>query len=358
MKLKLSENIRAFRKERKMTQEKLAEALGVTVGVVYKWESGLSFPELSLLVEIADVFDTSVDVLLGYQMKNNRIDSILERIADYCRTLDVEGSAEAEKALVRYPHSFQIVYSSAKMYLAYGVAERNRKYLNRALELLERSIVLLDQNKDARISKEVIYGQMAAILLVVKEQDKGIELLKQNNTGGMFSSWIGTCIVMYSDKSEDAVPFIFEAYLDAISKLLTTITGYVFVYRSQRNWKSAIDITAWGIEIIAGVKTDDRTDFLDKALAELFILLAYSQWKAGKKEEAVNSLKLAAVKVIDYDKNPDYSLQTMRFVENTKQSVVFDLFGGTASASAVEIFNLLEEPLLFQKWKEILNHEQ
>ena len=62
MKLTLSENIRSFRKERKMTQEQLATVLGVTVGAVYKWESGLSVPELDLIVEMADFFDTSVDV--------------------------------------------------------------------------------------------------------------------------------------------------------------------------------------------------------------------------------------------------------------------------------------------------------
>ena len=69
MKLSLSENIRSFRKQRKMTQEKLAEALGVTVGAVYKWESGQSQPELNLLVEMADFFDISVDALLGYRIK-------------------------------------------------------------------------------------------------------------------------------------------------------------------------------------------------------------------------------------------------------------------------------------------------
>ncbi|WP_405374652.1 helix-turn-helix domain-containing protein [Pseudobutyrivibrio sp.] len=45
MKITLSENIRRFRKDRKMTQEKLAEALGVTVGAEYKCESGMSTPE-------------------------------------------------------------------------------------------------------------------------------------------------------------------------------------------------------------------------------------------------------------------------------------------------------------------------
>ncbi|MBQ6215744.1 MAG: helix-turn-helix transcriptional regulator, partial [Erysipelotrichaceae bacterium] len=46
MKMMLAENIRAFRKERSLTQEQLAEALGVTAGAVYKWEAKLSTPEL------------------------------------------------------------------------------------------------------------------------------------------------------------------------------------------------------------------------------------------------------------------------------------------------------------------------
>lgn len=66
MKMMLAENIRTFRKERSLTQEQLAEALGVTTGAVYKWEAKLSIPELDLIVEMANFFGTSVDTLLGY----------------------------------------------------------------------------------------------------------------------------------------------------------------------------------------------------------------------------------------------------------------------------------------------------
>ncbi len=65
MKMMLAENIRTFRKERSLTQEQLAEALGVTAGAVYKWEANLSIPELGLIIQMADFFDISVDVLLG-----------------------------------------------------------------------------------------------------------------------------------------------------------------------------------------------------------------------------------------------------------------------------------------------------
>ena len=66
MEMKLAENIRLFRKQRSLTQEQLSEVLGVTVGAVHKWEAGLSIPDLRLIMEMADFFDTSVDVLLGY----------------------------------------------------------------------------------------------------------------------------------------------------------------------------------------------------------------------------------------------------------------------------------------------------
>ena len=54
MKMTLAANIRRFRRERALTQEQLSEVLGVTAGAVYKWEAGLSVPELDLIIEMAD----------------------------------------------------------------------------------------------------------------------------------------------------------------------------------------------------------------------------------------------------------------------------------------------------------------
>ena len=56
MKLMLAENIRMLRRERSLTQEQLSEVLGVTAGAVYKWEAGLSVPDIELIVQMADFF--------------------------------------------------------------------------------------------------------------------------------------------------------------------------------------------------------------------------------------------------------------------------------------------------------------
>ena len=108
----LASNIRAFRKERGLTQEKLAEAFGVTVGAVHKWEAGMSVPDLSLILEMADFFDTSLDVLIGFEARDNRISVLAGRLRKMAYTMDPDGLSEAEKALKKYPHNFSIVFES------------------------------------------------------------------------------------------------------------------------------------------------------------------------------------------------------------------------------------------------------
>lgn len=54
-----------LRKQKGLTQEQLAEKLNVTNQSVSKWEKDINAPDIALLVELADLFDTSVDYLLG-----------------------------------------------------------------------------------------------------------------------------------------------------------------------------------------------------------------------------------------------------------------------------------------------------
>ena len=358
MELSLSENIRSFRKQRKMTQEKLAEALGVTVGAVYKWESGQSQPELNMLVEMADFFDTSVDVLLGYRIKDNRLDSALERISTYGQTLDPAAIPEAEKVLGKYPHSFRAVYECAAIYLVYGAADHDPEKLRRALELFEQSKLLLSQNDESCISEAQICGSQSTAWLLLGEYEKCIELLKKNNVGGIFSGEIGAFLSIYGDDPEKAGPYLSEALFSGASILLNAILGYVFLYRSRNDWASSIGILSWGIEMLTGLREENKPDFLEKTLAEMQCLLAYSQAKAGMQAESSDSLNKARTRALRFDSSPDYSLKAMRFTENMDQSVVLDIFGATASESIDSLIRLLKDQHFADQWMEASGNEQ
>lgn len=65
--LNFSENVSRLRKSKKITQEELAEFLGVTKTSVSKWETGTTMPDILMLPQIAAYFDISIDKLLGYE---------------------------------------------------------------------------------------------------------------------------------------------------------------------------------------------------------------------------------------------------------------------------------------------------
>lgn len=64
--IKINEQIVFLRKQKGLTQEELANALGVTNQAVSKWESAQCCPDIQLLPDLAKIFDVSVDELLGY----------------------------------------------------------------------------------------------------------------------------------------------------------------------------------------------------------------------------------------------------------------------------------------------------
>ncbi len=67
MSIKINEQIAFLRKQKNITQEELAQALGVTNQSVSKWESGACCPDIALLPDIAAYFGVTTDALLGYK---------------------------------------------------------------------------------------------------------------------------------------------------------------------------------------------------------------------------------------------------------------------------------------------------
>lgn len=61
----LSENLLAFRKQKGYTQEQVAIKLNISPQAISKWETGQSMPDMSLLLDVAELYDCSLDELFG-----------------------------------------------------------------------------------------------------------------------------------------------------------------------------------------------------------------------------------------------------------------------------------------------------
>lgn len=84
---KIGSFLKELRKEKQLTQEQLAEILGVTNRSISRWENGVNMPDFDLVIEIANYYDVSIEEILDGERKNEMIDKkteqMLLKVADY-----------------------------------------------------------------------------------------------------------------------------------------------------------------------------------------------------------------------------------------------------------------------------------
>ena len=112
MKLSIGENIKLFRKAKDITQEQLAEMLNVSSQSVSRWELGICYPDMELLPMLAEIFEITVDKLLGVDniAEKKKVDEYLNRFQfainqgkiDECISIAREGVAE-------YPNNYALL---------------------------------------------------------------------------------------------------------------------------------------------------------------------------------------------------------------------------------------------------------
>ena len=107
----IGENIKRLRLQKELTQETLAEFLGVTFQSVSRWERGESYPDITLLPAIASFFNVTVDSLLGVSKVTDeeKIKEYLD-MYDNMRITDSSLTFERFESAVReFPGDFRIL---------------------------------------------------------------------------------------------------------------------------------------------------------------------------------------------------------------------------------------------------------
>lgn len=97
--------LKELRGERGLTQEQLAERLGVSRRTVSRWETGSNMPDLDILIEMADYYQVDLRELLDGERRDERMNKELEetvlKVADY--------SNEEKRKLTRVLHGVYVI---------------------------------------------------------------------------------------------------------------------------------------------------------------------------------------------------------------------------------------------------------
>lgn len=120
--MKINELIRKYRKEQHLTQEQVANYLGVTAPAVNKWENGISYPDITLLAPLARFLKTDVDTLLSFhdELSDTEIDKIVRELSVEITTLGYSETFEKVSKLIKeYPSCDKLILYSAQILNAY-----------------------------------------------------------------------------------------------------------------------------------------------------------------------------------------------------------------------------------------------
>lgn len=112
MEIRIGENIKRLRKAKSVTQEQIAEVLGISVTAVSKWERNETYPDITLLFPLAHYFGVTLDELMGYD--EERIQAEIDETLTYYRSLWLTEPEKAREVIVKaygdYPNDYLVMH--------------------------------------------------------------------------------------------------------------------------------------------------------------------------------------------------------------------------------------------------------
>lgn len=149
--MKIGEVIRKYRKAKDLTQEEMANWLGVTAPAVNKWENSNTMPDITLLVPIARLLGISLDELLSYQEELNKeeIRAIMEEAEIRFSENTYETAFDwAKKQIQQYSNCEELVLNLAMMLEGHHVMQeigQDQEYESFVLTCYERLLKSTDE---------------------------------------------------------------------------------------------------------------------------------------------------------------------------------------------------------------------
>ena len=153
--MSIGSNIKRLRREKDITQEQLAEYLGITSRAISQWECDRTAPDISLLPALCHIFDVSSDTLLGIDIEKNNEE--IKKYLDEANDLGNQGKGAERTALLReanrkYPRDYKIMHCLADSL----VCEYSRKGLKEYEEVFDLCNRVLAECTDSTTRYEAI----------------------------------------------------------------------------------------------------------------------------------------------------------------------------------------------------------
>ncbi len=250
MDLKITENLKKFRREKANTQEDLASHLNISIQAVSKWERGEGYPDITLLPQIASYYSKSVDELLGCDQleRDKKISAYMDQYKKNGNAGKIEDNIILmREALKEFPQNLNLMSNLCHALYFIDKDEYLDECIDTGEKILEKSVdddqrysaiqtLVYAYNRKNNEKKAKEYANKLPDLFCTKNSVlevvlKGEELLKltQGNIGkyiGMIDSSINWMLRSKDYTTEERI-FAYET-VDKLYRLFLYDGNYCF----------------------------------------------------------------------------------------------------------------------------------
>lgn len=318
MTIYFGENVKRLRKEKELTQETLADFLGVSFQTISKWERGENYPDITMLPTIASFFNVTIDDLLGVDKakKEVKINEYLElyerwRLKDTPETFKKFKSAIKEfpgeySILIRYMELLRcecdFIDEKATQELVSIYENIQNHCTDDSIRMWSKRIICQHLNRLACCTNNEYYQKQADEILA--------EMPSLLNSKEYLAITMTDDVEMHNKVCETAITELLY--------LLDNSFAHYCYYES--------DFTPeYKIKIISNMNTLFHTFYKDNNFGKNWMHLVYNyghlghlHFEIGKEKEALNYLKIAAEYAVKCDSVFDNTETVAKFYEKER----------------------------------------
>jgi len=303
MNIKIGENIKRLRLNKNITQEKLANHLQITYQTISKWERDEGYPDITMLIPLANYFGVTVDELLGTDAAKNEA-KIKAYLDEYDRLSNIGYEDEKYEMITKAYQEFPCDWRIIRRYiwkLLYAKGNREFGGVMRHADEIERLCDdILERCNIDGIRYDAI-STLSSVYLIRGDEPKALEILDKlpgvNNTNSNERAFL---FKGYDDVKH--VKYLREA-INEFAEQLVVMLRNVIQYNSesltiQEKIKGYEDI----INIIKLVYGEDKyCGFMYYHLTELYIWLGNNYIRNKEYDKGIECLHTAMDYAMKYD---------------------------------------------------------
>ncbi len=285
-------NIARLRRERKITQEELADFLGVTKAAVSKWENRQTTPDILLLPQLASFFEVTIDELMGYEacLSGEQIRRCYKDLCDDFARLPFSRAMEKARSLVHryyscYPFLTQMCTLYLNHYMLAGDEEEKRRVLGEAAGLCDR---VLQNCRDVGICSEAVV--LKALLAL--QQGKALEAieilepaLRNRHIDGQRGNVLAQAYRMTGEEDKARVFAQTQQFLDLLG-LVGEAIQLLALYGAEPDRRREIMARSQAV-----IEAFEMERLVPHFTAQYYYQAALTHAAAGEKEKALGMLE-------------------------------------------------------------------